>query len=127
MTVENAPILIVDDHLEMTRIARRLVQRLGFRHVDEANDGGAALDYLRKRDYKVALIDLNMRPTPGPELIKQMRADCGPRCPSIIIMSGSNTPDTIATVKQLGVSGYILKPFALNTLKQNLARVLGPI
>lgn len=127
MNPDQVPILIVDDHPEMTRIARRLVQRLGFRNVDEANDGSSALQQLKQRDYKVALIDLNMRPTTGPELIKQMRADCGNRCPSIIIMSGSNTPDAIATVRELGVSGYILKPFALNTLKQNLARVLGPL
>ena len=125
MDLHSSPILIVDDHLEMTRLARRFVQRLGFRYVDEANDGAAALELLRRTAYRILLVDLNMRPTTGPELIKKLREDCNIKAPSIIVMSGSNTPADITTVKQLGVSGYVLKPFSVNTLKQNLVRVLG--
>ena len=44
-------ILVVDDYQTMVRIIRNLLKQLGFDNVDEAADGGAALDKLRAKRY----------------------------------------------------------------------------
>ena len=43
-------ILIVDDYKTMLRIIRNLLKQLGFNNVDEATDGSAALQVLRRGD-----------------------------------------------------------------------------
>ena len=125
MDVLDAPILVVDDHAEMTKLAARLIERLGFRKVDQANDGPTALHLMRRKAYSLLLVDINMQPTSGPELIKAIQSDERHGKPAIIMMSGSNSPASIAQVKQLGVSGYLLKPFSISTLKQSMMRVFG--
>ncbi|HET9618953.1 MAG TPA: response regulator, partial [Pseudolabrys sp.] len=45
------PVLVVDDYNTMIRIIRNLLKQLGFEHVDDAADGSAALEKLRKMKY----------------------------------------------------------------------------
>jgi len=44
------PILIVDDYNTMVRIIRNLLKQLGFENVDDASDGAAALQKLRRKN-----------------------------------------------------------------------------
>ena len=125
MNWQDIPILVVDDHQEMTRLVGRLLRSIGFRRIDQATDGPAAIDLLRKTRYRLLLVDWHMRPTSGRELIQAIKTNPGLGSPSIVVMSGSNTRETIMAVQQLNVTGYLLKPFSSGALKQKLAVVLG--
>ena len=74
------PVLVVDDYNTMIRIIRNLLRQLGFEHIDDANDGSAALAKMRKRKYGLVISDWNMEPMTGYDLLQQVRADpelCG--------------------------------------------------
>jgi two-component system chemotaxis response regulator CheY len=117
------PVLVVDDYNTMVRIIRNLLRQLGFEHIDDANDGSAALEKLRTRKYGLVISDWNMEPMTGYDLLKQMRADpeLG-RTPFIMVTAESKTDNVIAA-KKAGVSNYIVKPFNAQTLKNKIEAV----
>lgn len=57
----NIKILVVDDMATMRRIEKSLLMQLGFKNIDEAEDGKVALQKLRQGDYDFVLTDWNMR------------------------------------------------------------------
>ena len=120
------PVLVVDDYNTMVRIIRNLLKQLGFKDVDDANDGKAALEKLRARRYGLVISDWNMEPMTGYDLLTQMRADpvLG-RTPFIMVTAESKTENVIAA-KKAGVSNYIVKPFNAQTLKSKIDAVFGP-
>ena len=117
------PVLVVDDYSTMVRIIRNLLRQLGFEHIDDANDGAAALAKMRTHKYGLVISDWNMEPMTGYDLLKQMRADpeLG-RTPFIMVTAESKTENVIAA-KKAGVSNYIVKPFNAQTLKTKIEAV----
>ena len=127
MTVDkNMNVLIVDDYSTMLRIIKNLLKQLGFNNVDEASDGTAALEKLKKKPYGLVISDWNMEPMTGLELLKQIRAsnDNYKNVPFIMVTAESKTENVIAA-KQAGVNNYIVKPFNAETLKSKMSSVLG--
>jgi two-component system, chemotaxis family, chemotaxis protein CheY len=121
------PVLVVDDYNTMVRIIRNLLRQLGFEHIDDANDGAAALAKMRARKYGLVISDWNMEPMTGYDLLKQMRADpeLG-RTPFIMVTAESKTDNVIAA-KKAGVSNYIVKPFNAQTLKTKIEAVFPDV
>jgi two-component system, chemotaxis family, chemotaxis protein CheY len=119
------PVLVVDDYDTMVRIIRNLLRQLGFRYVDGACDGSAALEKLRGGNYGLVISDWNMQPMTGYELLKQMRADPTlARTPFIMVTAESKTKNVI-DAKKAGVSNYIVKPFNAQTLKAKIEAACG--
>jgi two-component system chemotaxis response regulator CheY len=117
------PILIVDDYNTMIRIIRNLLKQLGFEHIDEANDGSAALAKMRTRRYGLVISDWNMEPMTGYDLLQEVRSDPKlKKTPFIMVTAESKTENVIAA-KKAGVSNYIVKPFNAQTLKMKIDAV----
>jgi two-component system chemotaxis response regulator CheY len=119
------PVLVVDDYSTMVRIIRNLLRQLGFEHIDDANDGAAALAKMRARKYGLVISDWNMEPMTGYDLLKEMRSD--PQLghtPFIMVTAESKTENVIAA-KKAGVSNYIVKPFNAQTLKSKIDAVFA--
>jgi two-component system chemotaxis response regulator CheY len=121
----NLPVLVVDDYKTMIRIIRNLLKQLGFANVDDASDGTAALDMMRKKDYGLIISDWNMEPMTGYELLREVRADDRlSRTPFIMVTAESKTDNVIAA-KKAGVNNYIVKPFNAATLKSKIDAIFG--
>jgi two-component system chemotaxis response regulator CheY len=117
------PVLVVDDYHTMIRIIRNLLRQLGFRDVDEANDGSSALAKMRKRSYGLVISDWNMEPMTGYDLLQEVRSDPELyQTPFIMVTAESKTENVIAA-KNAGVSNYIVKPFNAQTLKTKIEAV----
>ena len=120
------PIMIVDDYSTMLRILKNLLRQLEFENVEEATDGGLALQKLKLGKFGLVISDWNMQPVTGLDLLKQVRADAQLKhLPFIMVTAESKTENVIAA-KQAGVSNYIVKPFTADTLKSKMESVLGP-
>jgi two-component system, chemotaxis family, chemotaxis protein CheY len=119
------PILIVDDYRAMIRIMRNFLLKLGFEQIDEANDGQTALAKLKERPYGLVISDWNMAPMNGLELLQQVRADPDLKDLPFIMVTAENRDDRIALARQAGVSGYVIKPFNVETLGGRIANVIG--
>ncbi len=120
---KNMHILVVDDYQTMIRIIKNLLKQLGFANIDEATDGGAALEKIATRHYGLIISDWNMEPMTGLDLLKSLRG-AGNKVPFIMVTAESKTENVIAA-KEAGVNNYIVKPFNADTLKTKLASVLG--
>ncbi len=124
---KNMKIMIVDDYSTMLRILRNLLRQLEFNNVEEANNGGDALQKLRENPYHLIISDWNMQPMTGLELLKEVRADAKLKHIPFIMVTAESKTDNVIAAKQAGVSNYIVKPFNAETLKTKMASVLGPI
>lgn len=123
---KNMKVLIVDDYSTMLRILRNLLRQLEFANVDEANNGGDALQKLRESQFGLVISDWNMQPMTGLELLKEVRADAKLKHIPFIMVTAESKTENVVAAKQAGVSNYIVKPFNAETLKTKMSSVLGP-
>ena len=91
--------------------------------VDLAPDGRAAVDRLRIIPYDLLITDLKMPGVDGLTVIREARrlkADI-----PVIIITGFSTEASAIEAVNLGVSGYLTKPFRIPGCSRAAARALG--
>ena len=113
----------VDDYNTMVRIIRNLLKQLGFEHIDDANDGSAALAKMRERKYGLVISDWNMEPMTGYDLLQQVRSDPSLHSTPFIMVTAESKTENVIAAKKAGVSNYIVKPFNAQTLKSKIDSV----
>src|SRR3546814_18788765 len=92
-------ILIVDDYKTMLRIVRNLLKQLSFENVDEATDGGMALQKLRDRPYDMVISEWNMEPMTGLQLLKEVRSDPRLKTLPFLMITAEIKPDRTSVIK----------------------------
>jgi two-component system chemotaxis response regulator CheY len=118
-------VLIVDDYATMLRIVRNLLKQVGFNNVDEATDGGQALQMMRLKKYGLVISDWNMEPMTGIDFLRAVRSDNDLKTTPFIMVTAESKTENVVEAKKAGVSNYIVKPFSSDTLKGKIASVLG--
>ncbi len=73
MRPDEVKLLVVDDNPMMRNVLRRLMTDLGVHFIDEAPDGGAALELFLRTAYDLVLTDWNMPVLNGLEFIRKVR------------------------------------------------------
>ncbi|RMD78620.1 MAG: chemotaxis protein CheY [Gammaproteobacteria bacterium] len=119
----NMKILVVDDFSTMRRIIKNLLKELGFKHIEEADDGSTALPKLREGDFDLLITDWNMPGMQGIDLLKAVRADPKLARLPVLMVTAESKREQIVEAAQAGVNGYIVKPFTAATLKEKLERI----
>jgi two-component system chemotaxis response regulator CheY len=118
-------ILVVDDFSTMRKLVKGLLQELGYRDVTEADDGNTALPLLRNGAFDFLITDWNMPGMPGLELLKTVRADAKLAKLPVLMLTAEAKREQIIEAAQAGVSGYIIKPFTAETLKEKIDKILA--
>ena len=116
--------LVVDDYSTMRRIVKNLLHDLGYPNVAEADDGKTALPMLQGGGYDFVVTDWNMPGMPGLDLLKAIRADESLAKIPVLMVTAEAKREQIVEAAQAGVSGYVIKPFTAETLKQKLDKIL---
>lgn len=126
MSIElSMPILLVDDFETMTKIVSGLLRQIGFTDINVASSGPAALERMSKRSYGLVMLDWNMAPMNGLELLALIRANKKFSKVPVILITAEARAQNVMAAKHAGVSGYIVKPFSVATLQRKLEIVLG--
>jgi two-component system LytT family response regulator len=113
-------VLIVDDEpLAQTALAKILRSRNDVEHFDAANDAVQALDKLSTDSFDVLLLDINMPELSGTELVDQLRERSDP-LPSIVFVT-AHDEHAIAAFEKHAVD-YVLKPFSNERIDAALDR-----
>lgn len=123
----NLPALVVDDSRVMGQIMCRVLKQIGFAQVDYVTEGLDALLKLRSARYGMALIDLNMNPISGTELIRLIWMDEEiPPLPVVLTSANhSNIAKAVADAERELADVYILKPFTAEALDRKLKAAFG--
>ena len=114
--------LIVDDSRIIRKVARRIVEGLGF-EVDEAADGAEALAYCASLMPDIVLLDWNMPVMDGLTFIRRLRAQPGGETPKVLFCTIETAPERIAEALAAGADDYVMKPFDGEILQSKLAEV----
>jgi two-component system chemotaxis response regulator CheY len=102
--------LVVDDSGVIRKIARRILEEMGFLVV-EAEDGEQALEACRRGLPDAVLLDWNMPVMDGFEFLGHLRRLPGGDGPRVVFCTTENGIDHIARALNAGANEYIMKPF----------------
>ncbi|HTB68733.1 MAG TPA: chemotaxis response regulator CheY [Steroidobacteraceae bacterium] len=116
--------LVVDDFSTMRRIVKNLLQELGYQNIQEADDGKTAWPMLQTGSFDFVITDWNMPLMPGLDLLKAIRADEKLKGLPVLMVTAEAKREQIVEAVQAGVSGYVVKPFTAEILKQKLDKIL---
>ena len=117
--------LVVDDFSTMRRIVKGLLNELGYSEVTEADDGNTALPLLKNGSFDFLITDWNMPGMPGLELLKAVRGDPKLAKLPVLMLTAEAKREQIIEAAQAGVSGYVIKPFTADTLKEKIDKILA--
>jgi two-component system chemotaxis response regulator CheY len=112
--------LIVDDSRVIRKVARRILEDLGF-SVQEAGDGLEALQACRRAMPDAILLDWTMPVMTGIEFIKQLRLEPKGETPKVVFCTTENDVERIAEAIKAGADEYMMKPFDGDILQSKFA------
>ncbi len=115
-------VLVVDDEASIRDLLSKTLALAEY-DVDLAPDGRTALERLRLIPYDLLITDLKMPGVDGLAVIREARrlkADI-----PVIIITGFSTEASAIEAVNLGVSGYLTKPFRVPRVLAAAAKALG--
>jgi two-component system chemotaxis response regulator CheY len=116
-------VLVVDDSSATRALLGGILRGLGV-IVTQAGNGEEALRALATGDIPDAiLLDWRMKPMDGPATLAKIRADERLNQVKVVMVTAENDAAGVRQVVQLGVSGYILKPFDKRVVAERLAAI----
>jgi len=121
---ERPRILIVDDEQGVRDLLMRALSG-GEYDVDVAPDGRTAVEQFRAVEYDLLITDLKMPGMDGLTVIREARR-IYPELP-VIIITGYSTEASAIEAINLGVQGYLTKPFRVPRVLAAAAKALGEI
>ncbi|CNI44536.1 chemotaxis response regulator CheY [Yersinia vastinensis] len=123
MADKNLRFLVIDDFATMRRIVRNLLQDLGFKNVEEAEDGQDALNKLRESKFDFVISDWNMPNLDGLQLLSEIRKDENLSKTPVLMVTAEAKKENIIAAAQAGANGYVVKPFTAATLEEKLNKI----
>jgi len=115
-------VLVVDDEASIRDLLAKTLALAEY-DVDIAADGRAALERMRMYPYDLLIVDLKMPGMDGLSVIREAK-----RYKSelpVIIITGFSTETSAIEAVNLGVAGYLTKPFRVPQVLAAAAKALG--
>ncbi|MFC4720843.1 sigma-54-dependent transcriptional regulator [Geojedonia litorea] len=108
-------ILVIEDEAAIRRVLVKILSEENDTYsVDEAEDGLAGVEKIKKEDYDLILCDIKMPKMDGVEVLEAVKK-VKPEIP-VVMISGHGDLDTAVNTMRLGAFDYISKPPDLNRL-----------
>ena len=117
----NELILLVDDEPSIVQLARMYLEREGFR-IQEAADGEAALEAVKKHRPALAVLDVMLPKLDGFEVCRRLRAENNPV--AIIMLTARDDDIDKIIGLELGADDYLTKPFNPRELVARVKAIL---
>ena len=119
-----ATILAVDDSASMRQMVSFTLKGAGH-DVTEAENGQAALDIAKTKQFDLVISDVNMPVMDGITLIKELRALPEYKFTPLLMLTTESGDDKKQQGKAVGATGWIVKPFNPDQLLATINKVLG--
>jgi len=116
-------ILVIEDEAAIRRVLVKILSEENDTYqVEEAEDGLAGIDKIRKDDFDLVLCDIKMPKMDGVEVLEATKK-IKPEIP-IVMISGHGDLDTAVNTMRIGAFDYISKPPDLNRLLNTVRNAL---
>src|SRR5688572_2262289 len=102
-------VLVVDDQPIILEAVRRMLASATELQVHSTSDPGAAIDTALRVRPHVVLLDLNMEPIDGLDVLAQMRALPELADVSVVMLSAAEEPETKVEAFRRGANDYVVK------------------
>ena len=112
-------VLHADDSEFLRNMVKDILNSQGY-EVLQAKDGEECLDILAKEPVDILLLDINM-PGNGLEILKEVKK-ASPELP-VLMLSAMADDKTVKKTQEFGASGFVAKPFGVETLLEHLKYV----
>ena len=118
---KNSKILVCDDDETLCYLLKEQLLEEGF-SVDTVYDGGDAIENIKRKNYDLLLLDLNMKEVSGEEVLK-FTSDYNSSIQVIVLTAQTEVRKAIECMK-LGAYDYITKPYNFDELLLTINRAL---
>lgn len=119
--MNDKPILIVDDELDLLTMIRSIFERAGFTQIMTADSGEAALEMISQKMPAMMILDVMMPGIDGFELLKEIREVS--KVPVLMLTAKGEAEDR-CTGFELGADDYLVKPFLPKELLLRVTAIL---
>lgn len=116
--------LLIDDFPSMCQMLRDMLQNMGARYIDQAENGSVAVAMLRKKKYDIVLCDYNLGGgKSGQQVLEEakLRDMVGPACIWLMVSAVKNI-ESVMGAAEYQPDGYLLKPLTEAFLMTRLNR-----
>jgi two-component system chemotaxis response regulator CheY len=117
-------ILAVDDSCSMRQMVRTALEADGY-EVREAQNGQEALEVLETHPADLVISDLYMPTMDGLTLLRAIRQRPQHRFTPVLLLTTESGEEMKQRGRTSGATGWLVKPFQPEQLRQVVARVLG--
>jgi len=119
-------ILIVDDSPIIRSVIEKNIKlaEVPLGQCLHAGHGQEALDLMDGQWIDLVFVDINMPVMNGVELVERMKADAVMKTIPVIIASTEGSETRIEALRELGIAGYLRKPFTPEQFKELITTVL---
>jgi two-component system chemotaxis response regulator CheY len=120
----SAKILTVDDSTSMRQMVRAALEVDGYQ-IQEAQNGEEALAVLDAEPVDLVISDLYMPQMDGLTLLRSIRERSEYRFTPVLLLTTESGEEMKRRGRASGATGWLVKPFQPEQLRQIVARVLG--
>jgi PAS domain S-box-containing protein len=122
------PILLVDDNSVNQKLAKALLNKMGYHDIDTAENGKLAMEAVAKTHYAMVLMDCQMPVMDGfvaTRLIRAGEQNSGRHTPIVAMTANAIQGDREACLAA-GMDDYLAKPIGPKALQDMLLRWIAP-
>ncbi len=124
--LKSVRVLIVDDQDFIRSLLRHILGVLGCKNITDASNGEIAWEIILNNPPDLLIVDWEMQPMNGIELVKKIRND--PASPDffmpIIMITAHSERPRIITARDTGINEFVMKPVSAKTLFSRLNAVI---
>jgi two-component system chemotaxis response regulator CheY len=116
-------ILVVDDFPPMRQIMKKVLKHIGFKNVEEAEDGAQAFARLKQDNFDFLVTDWIMPKMNGLELLKSIREDTRLKDIPVLMVSSESAKEKVMLALKAGVNSYVIKPFTAEVFEKKIDQI----
>jgi len=116
-------ILVIDDDPAAAKLLELALARAGHQ-VEVARDVSSGRQAARAGRHDLLILDVFMPDGSGLDLLRYLRGELGSTIP-VLVVTGHRQEDFLARAEAAGATGYFTKPFSLQKLLAEVARLTG--
>ncbi|MEY4982289.1 MAG: hypothetical protein RIR62_555 [Pseudomonadota bacterium] len=106
-----ASVLLIEDEPNIAEALRFILTRDGW-DVSTLNEGGGAMDAVRRQKPDLVILDLMLPGQSGIEIVEALRADPATRALPVLMLTAKGAGRDREAAERAGVSRFMTKPFS---------------